>query len=193
MRQEQSRTQLRETPVFNGLDDLGLQVLCDELAEQVKSGARPAVLTTVDLRGATVTNEGLASLVAFATAERVKIRELSLAGAVRLASPMAVVTLLRHPVIGLPGRGLQTLRLSPKDTSCELFWRVLEVCCVLRPRPPLALVLSDQLGHLEPVVREAMRRGLKADRVTLLPGRQVPRLSASSPHDVVLFITLVLQ
>lgn len=175
-----------------GMDDDTLKGRCESLAEKVKNGEVAARLSVIDLAGNDLTDTGVQSLVEFLKSNSVLVKEVCLQANLRMEHPMALAELLRDPVAGLAGGALRTLRLSSSGISCEACWRLLEVCCMAKPRPPLAIFLDDELGRLDLVVAEAEKRGLLVQRMNIAPGVEPPSRT-DMQADLVFYIPQVLQ
>merc|ERR1740129_2669749 len=93
-----------------------------------------------------------------------------------MSEPLALADLLRDPNVGLEGGFFRALMLSPAQTTCECFWRVLECCHLKRPRPAFVIFLDDSLGPLEAVVSKAAESPylVKSHIVRTLPGQPPP-------------------
>merc|ERR1712151_1365595 len=78
----------------------------------------------------------------------------------------------------------------------ELFWRILELACQSKPRPPILLLLqgASDLGQLNPVINAAEARGLKTHRLVVhgSPGAQDDVLSID-PESLAADIDVIIR
>lgn len=175
------------------LDDATFARHVQDLTSRVcRSGASPHI-AVVDLTGNSLTDEGVNTLCTVARDCSITIGELRLQRNPGIKDPKGVIDLLRDEKVGI-GRGhMRCICLSPANTSCEFFWRVLESCSQKRPRPPLVVFLDDELGDLEEVIKMADTYNVKSERFPVLPGNGPPPVDPRPETDVVLFIDQVLK
>mmetsp|Transcript_75261 Transcript_75261/g.207637 ORF Transcript_75261/g.207637 Transcript_75261/m.207637 type:complete len:569 (+) Transcript_75261:87-1793(+) len=147
-----------------GLDDERLEALCAESRARLERGEAiwPDSGLVVDLRDNHISDKGLGALLALLCKLGAQPEELLLTGN-PLKEPLALHDLLIDERAGLGGR-LWHLELAAGQLTCECFWRILEICCRINPRPPLCLgFLDGELGELRRCITVAERYGLWAD------------------------------
>jgi len=79
-----------------------------------------------------------------------------------ISEPISLILLLKDPRRGMAG--MSELHLDSGTLTCELLWRIFEVCASQKSRPPFRLCFGDgQLSseHMK-VMGVAEDRGLKA-------------------------------